>query len=113
MSAGLLDPLIPMDTIFVKHVRENGPATKAGLSTGNRLIPTPCLNYQLNGYIFSHNFQTLDVVLILQMIDSIFPLLCNCDSDGIFRYFHLLTNYLSVLLHTKLNLMSDFMLYVW
>ena len=35
MSAGLLDPLIPMDTIFVKHVRENGPATKAGLSTGN------------------------------------------------------------------------------
>lgn len=36
MSAGLLDPMIPMDTIFVKHVRENGPAVKAGLSTGNR-----------------------------------------------------------------------------
>ena len=36
MSAGLLDPMMPMDTIFVKHVRENGPAVKAGLSTGNQ-----------------------------------------------------------------------------
>jgi hypothetical protein len=38
MSAGLLDPMIPMDTIFVKHVRENGPAVKAGLSTGRKEI---------------------------------------------------------------------------
>lgn len=26
-----------MDTIFVKHIRENGPAVKAGLSTGKPL----------------------------------------------------------------------------
>ncbi|XP_032780420.2 rho GTPase-activating protein 21 isoform X10 [Daphnia magna] len=38
MSAGLLDPMIPMDTIFVKHVRENGPAVKAGLSTGDQVV---------------------------------------------------------------------------
>ncbi len=38
MSAGLLDPMIPMDTIFVKHVRENGPAVKAGLSTGTVVV---------------------------------------------------------------------------
>lgn len=28
----------PMDTIFVKHVREHGPASVAGLSTGDRII---------------------------------------------------------------------------
>lgn len=28
----------PMDTIFVKNVRENGPAYLAGLSTGDRII---------------------------------------------------------------------------
>lgn len=28
----------PMDTIFVKHVREFGPASVAGLSTGDRII---------------------------------------------------------------------------
>lgn len=28
----------PMDTIFVKNVRENGPASVAGLSTGDRII---------------------------------------------------------------------------
>lgn len=28
----------PMDTIFVKHVREHGPACVAGLSTGDRII---------------------------------------------------------------------------
>lgn len=28
----------PMDTIFVKHVREYGPASVAGLSTGDRII---------------------------------------------------------------------------
>lgn len=38
MSAGLLDPMKPMDTIFVKYVRENGPAVKAGLSTGIYII---------------------------------------------------------------------------
>ena len=38
MSAGLLDPMKPMDTIFVKYVRENGPAVKAGLSTGTYII---------------------------------------------------------------------------
>ena len=41
MSAGLLDPMVPMDTIFVKHVRENGPAAKAGLATG-MLLPDFC-----------------------------------------------------------------------
>ena len=40
MSAGLLDPMMPMDTIFVKHVRENGPAVKAGLSTGKSINAT-------------------------------------------------------------------------
>jgi len=38
MSAGLLDPMVPMDTIFVKHVRENGPAAKAGLATGDQVV---------------------------------------------------------------------------
>lgn len=28
----------PMDTIFVKHVREHGPAGVAGLNTGDRII---------------------------------------------------------------------------
>lgn len=28
----------PMDTIFVKHVREHGPACAAGLRTGDRII---------------------------------------------------------------------------
>lgn len=28
----------PMDTIFVKHVREHGPACTAGLRTGDRII---------------------------------------------------------------------------
>lgn len=28
----------PMDTIFVKNVREHGPASAAGLSTGDRII---------------------------------------------------------------------------
>lgn len=28
----------PMDTIFVKHVRKQGPASVAGLSTGDRII---------------------------------------------------------------------------
>ncbi|XP_025409051.1 rho GTPase-activating protein 21-B isoform X2 [Sipha flava] len=28
----------PMDTIFVKHVREHGPASVAGLNTGDRII---------------------------------------------------------------------------
>ncbi|XP_050545688.1 rho GTPase-activating protein 21 isoform X4 [Daktulosphaira vitifoliae] len=28
----------PMDTIFVKHIRENGPACVAGLNTGDRII---------------------------------------------------------------------------
>lgn len=53
MSAGLLDPMKPMDTIFVKYVRENGPAVKAGLSTGIYIIRL--LNF-LNGIgLFSHN----------------------------------------------------------
>ncbi|XP_053309840.1 rho GTPase-activating protein 23 isoform X2 [Spea bombifrons] len=30
--------LEPMDTIFVKHVKEGGPAQKAGLCTGDRLV---------------------------------------------------------------------------
>ncbi|XP_076155206.1 rho GTPase-activating protein 23-like [Alosa pseudoharengus] len=30
--------LEPMDTIFVKNVRENGPAHQAGLCTGDRLV---------------------------------------------------------------------------
>ena len=28
----------PMDTIFVKNVRENSPASEAGLTTGDRII---------------------------------------------------------------------------
>lgn len=28
----------PMDTIFVKNVRENSPASAAGLTTGDRII---------------------------------------------------------------------------
>ncbi|XP_044033517.1 rho GTPase-activating protein 23-like isoform X3 [Siniperca chuatsi] len=31
-------PLEPMDTIFVKSVKENGPAHQAGLCTGDRLV---------------------------------------------------------------------------
>ncbi|XP_070783162.1 rho GTPase-activating protein 23-like [Enoplosus armatus] len=31
-------PLEPMDTIFVKSVKENGPAQQAGLCTGDRLV---------------------------------------------------------------------------
>ncbi len=27
-----------MDTIFVKHVKKNGPAELAGLSTGDRIV---------------------------------------------------------------------------
>uniref|UniRef100_A0A8C2VXA8 Rho GTPase activating protein 23 n=1 Tax=Chinchilla lanigera TaxID=34839 RepID=A0A8C2VXA8_CHILA len=30
--------LEPMDTIFVKHVKDNGPAHRAGLRTGDRLV---------------------------------------------------------------------------
>ncbi|XP_072028473.1 LOW QUALITY PROTEIN: rho GTPase-activating protein 21-like [Amphiura filiformis] len=30
--------LEPMDTIFVKHVKKNGPAESAGLSTGDRIV---------------------------------------------------------------------------
>ena len=37
VSSGLLDSMVPMDTIFVKHVRESGPAAKAGLANGTAL----------------------------------------------------------------------------
>ena len=54
MSAGLLDPMKPMDTIFVKYVRENGPAVKAGLSTGIYIIRL--LNLKWNWMIFTQRF---------------------------------------------------------
>ncbi|XP_065564401.1 rho GTPase-activating protein 21-B-like [Artemia franciscana] len=37
-SGSLGNPNAPMDTIFIKHVRENSPAAVAGLRTGDRII---------------------------------------------------------------------------
>lgn len=42
LSAGL-DPMSPMDTIFVKHVKENGPAAKAGLCNGESADRRPAV----------------------------------------------------------------------
>lgn len=36
--AGILDLSQPMDTVFVKEVRPNGPANLAGLCPGDRLL---------------------------------------------------------------------------
>ncbi|XP_046455438.1 rho GTPase-activating protein 21-like isoform X2 [Daphnia pulex] len=59
MSTGLLDPMIPMDTIFVKHVRENGPVVKAGFSTGDQVVIVNGESVMCKSYAQPHSIQKL------------------------------------------------------
>nr|CAD7428275.1 unnamed protein product [Timema monikensis] len=70
----------PMDTIFVKNVRESSPAHAAGLSTGDRIIA-------VNGQTIT-SYTYAQVVQLIQQSDTYLHLLVVPKEDDILqRYF--------------------------
>lgn len=73
----------PMDTVFVKEVRPNGPAHLAGLKTGDRLWTVNGL--AVDGMQYAHVvsiIQQVPNILTLQIIPKEFDFL-QTVSDGI------------------------------
>lgn len=63
-----------MDTIFVKHIREQGPAWVAGLSTGDRII-------SVNGETVAGKSYAHVVQLIQQTLCNLYLLVVPMEND--------------------------------
>ncbi|KAL4113090.1 hypothetical protein QTP88_016778 [Uroleucon formosanum] len=70
----------PMDTIFVKHVREYGPASVAGLSTGDRII-------SVNGETVAGKSYAHVVQVIQQTQCHLYLLVVPMENDILQLYF--------------------------
>ncbi|XP_060871749.1 rho GTPase-activating protein 21-B isoform X7 [Metopolophium dirhodum] len=70
----------PMDTIFVKHVREFGPASVAGLSTGDRII-------SVNGETVAGKSYAHVVQVIQQTQCHLYLLVVPMENDILQLYF--------------------------
>ncbi|XP_015366811.1 PREDICTED: uncharacterized protein LOC107163753 isoform X10 [Diuraphis noxia] len=70
----------PMDTIFVKHVREHGPASVAGLSTGDRII-------SVNGETVAGKSYAHVVQVIQQTQCHLYLLVVPMENDILQLYF--------------------------
>ncbi|CAH0385382.1 unnamed protein product [Bemisia tabaci] len=69
----------PMDTIFVKSVRENSPAWQAGLQTGDRIVSVNGEN--IAGLSYAH------VIQIIQASDPFLHLLVVSKQDDILQLY--------------------------
>ncbi|XP_050421617.1 rho GTPase-activating protein 21 isoform X3 [Adelges cooleyi] len=70
----------PMDTIFVKQVKDNGPASLAGLNTGDRII-------SVNGETVAGKSYAHVVQLIQQTRCSLYLLVVPMENDILQLYF--------------------------
>ncbi|CAG9860235.1 unnamed protein product [Phyllotreta striolata] len=72
--------LTPMDTIFVKHVKEKSPAKQAGLQRGDRLVA-------VNGVIVKDKPYTQVVQLIVNSPEYLHLLVVPKEDDVLQRFF--------------------------
>ncbi|XP_078571386.1 rho GTPase-activating protein 23-like isoform X3 [Branchiostoma floridae x Branchiostoma japonicum] len=73
-KSGKLSNLEPMDTIFVKHVKEGGPAQQAGLNTGDRIV-------SVNGESVTGKTYSQVIALIQQSKENLQLLVVPKDED--------------------------------
>ncbi|XP_078702645.1 rho GTPase-activating protein 23-like isoform X2 [Branchiostoma floridae x Branchiostoma belcheri] len=69
-----ISSLEPMDTIFVKHVKEGGPAQQAGLNTGDRIV-------SVNGESVTGKTYSQVIALIQQSKENLQLLVVPKDED--------------------------------
>ncbi|XP_066303239.1 rho GTPase-activating protein 23-like isoform X2 [Branchiostoma lanceolatum] len=73
-KSGKISNLEPMDTIFVKHVKEGGPAQQAGLNTGDRIV-------SVNGESVTGKTYSQVIALIQQSKENLQLLVVPKDED--------------------------------